>query len=97
MHFSPVGRGEVFGLLEKAQGAKGVQHKKSIPQTFPGRLLGHRAPQNLTEFLWRDPSDKLVPYQLREPDHKLWTALTAARLNLAHHLATTTTVAKAGD
>ena len=94
-YFFPLSGEEKFldipSLLEKAQDAKGVQHKRTFLPAFPVKLLGHRAPQNLTDFLWRDPSDKQVPYQLREPDHKLWAAEAASRQNLSHHLATTTT------
>ena len=82
---------DIPSLLEKAMDAKGVQHKRAIPPAFPVKLLGHGVPENLTEFLWRDSSNKQVPYQLRDPDHKLWAAETAARQTLAHHLSTTTT------
>ncbi|KAK4321481.1 hypothetical protein Pmani_007712 [Petrolisthes manimaculis] len=73
-------------LLERAQDHKATQYKKVVPPSFPVKLLGSRAPHNLTELLCRDPSDKAVPYQLREPDQKYWAAETATRQDLAHHL-----------
>ncbi|KAK4322187.1 hypothetical protein Pmani_006986 [Petrolisthes manimaculis] len=78
-------------LLERAQNHKGNQQKKLVPPAFPVRLMGSRAPHNLTELLWRDPYDKSVPYQLRELDQTYWAAESSARQDLAHHLATTAT------
>ncbi|KAK4290950.1 hypothetical protein Pmani_036192 [Petrolisthes manimaculis] len=82
---------DLASLLERAQDHKGSQQKKVLPPAFPVRLMGSRAPHNLTELLWRDPSDKSIPYQLREPDQKYWAAETSARQDLAYHLATTVT------